>query len=178
MSLATLVTRPAACLPPERFGELDPALVQLAQQQPLAGRVLRRMLELPPVTAPAAELPPLDWRQGLANLGLAAWAPSIRRVVAREQIRQLIGELGAADYRRALGLPPLAQVETRSLPTPLPQAVRRSGRRLLAGALAQQGAGWPAFACQLLRVAPAQLQPGAGLAELLTLLTHTTEPNP
>lgn len=176
MSLAELAILPGRCVGAERFAAIPAELVRLGQRQTLASRVLSRALALPPVSAPQQPVPPLDWQQALTNAGLAVWAPAIRRVVAREQIRRLIAELGASDYRHALSLPALPVAETRPLPSPLPLAIQRSGRRLLASALATQGEGWREFAADLYQVPVARLDTqGADLAALLPLLTHTQE---
>ena len=127
MSLAELAISPGRWADSERFADMSAGLVRLGQRHRLASRVLSRALALPPVTAPQ-QLPPLDWHQALTNVGLAVWAPAIRRLVTREPIRRVISELGASGYRQVLSLPVVTLGETRSLPTPLALAVQISRR--------------------------------------------------
>lgn len=178
MSLAELAISPGRWADSERFADMSAGLVRLGQRHRLASRVLSRALALPPVTAPQQPLPPLDWHQALTNVGLAVWAPAIRRLVTREPIRRVISELGASGYRQVLSLPVVTLGETRSLPTPLALAVQISGRRLLSSVLAEQGAGWREFAADLYQVAAEPLAThGVELAQLVPLLTHPQEHN-
>lgn len=148
MSLALLAMSPG------RFAEagaLDGVagelfeLFELARQRGLASRVLSRALALPAVTPPQYALPPLasriDWLQAAGRVGLAYWAPALRRVVAREPRQRLMQALGADGYRTALALPALA-ITALAESLPEPAAVAETGHALLAQAIAAQGSGW------------------------------------
>lgn len=147
MSLTALAMLPGRFARPDAVDGVAAELAEAAQAGRLACRVLSRALALPAVTAPPADLAPLashaDWQRAAQRVGLAAWAPALRRVVAREPRQRLMQALGADDYRAALAMPPLGVMAAAGeLPEQAAVAIAHSGRALLARALAGQGGGW------------------------------------